>query len=47
MQDDLRLDIGTDSPNIVTAVIEIPKDSTNKIQVRRRHFDADLSQVRG
>lgn len=38
MQDYLRLDIGTDSPNVVTTVIEIPKDSTNKYEYdKKRH----------
>lgn len=38
MQDYLRLDIGTDSPDVVTAVIEIPKDSTNKYEYdKKRH----------
>ena len=38
MQDYLRLDIGPDSPNIVTAVIEIPKDCSNKYEYdKKRH----------
>lgn len=38
MQDYLRLDIGSDSPSVVTAVIEIPKGSTNKYEYdKKRH----------
>jgi inorganic pyrophosphatase len=38
MTDYLRLDIGEDSPNVVTAVIEIPRDSTNKYEYdKKRH----------
>ena len=38
MQDYLRLDIGTDSPNVVTAAIEIPRDCTNKYEYdKTRH----------
>jgi inorganic pyrophosphatase len=38
MQDYLRLDIGEQSPSTVTAVIEIPKDCTNKYEYdKKRH----------
>jgi hypothetical protein len=36
MQDHLCLDIGTDSPDIVAAVIEFPKDSTNKYEYDKK-----------
>lgn len=38
MQDYLRLDIGDDSPNAVTSVIEIPKECSNKYEYdKKRH----------
>lgn len=38
MTDYLRLEIGDDAPNIVTVVIEIPRDSSNKYEYdKRRH----------
>ncbi len=38
MQDYLRLDIGDDSPNVVTSVIEIPKECSNKYEYdKKRH----------
>ncbi len=43
MTDYLRLDIGEASPNVVTVVIEIPRDSTNKYEYdkKRQVFKLD------
>jgi inorganic pyrophosphatase len=43
MPDYLHLDIGDDMPDVVTAVIEIPRDSTNKYEYdkKRRVFKLD------
>jgi inorganic pyrophosphatase len=36
MTDYLRLEIGDDAPNVVTAVIEIPRDSVNKYEYDKK-----------
>lgn len=43
MTDYLRLDIGDDAPDIVTVVIEIPRESTNKYEYdkKRNVFELD------
>ncbi len=38
MTDYLRLDIGEQAPDVVTSVIEIPRDSTNKYEFDKKRL---------